>query len=90
MAPKTFILLTLAACRAVTAKTIPIKVLDDVFEPNATTAAVGDILEFHFQPHNHSVLMGSFDQPCQPAKTGGWYSGFKVVHDGEDVCVDNS
>ena len=67
------------------AKIIPINVIDEAFEPNSTKAAVGDILEFHFLPHNHSVVMGDFNVPCQPAAIGGFYSGFKVVDSGEDV-----
>jgi len=85
MVALSFCIATFAACAAVTAKIIPIQVLDDVFEPNSTAAAVGDVLEFHFMPHNHSVVMGEFGQACQPAATGGFYTGFKVVNEGEDV-----
>ena len=33
------------------------------FTPNATTAAVGDTLTFHFYPGRHNVVRGSFDKP---------------------------
>jgi plastocyanin len=75
----------LAACTPVLAKIIPIQAIDVAFVPNTTTAAVGDELEFSFMPHNHSVVMGTFDDPCQPVKTGGFYSGFFVVAEGEGV-----
>jgi len=80
MARLSHILLAVAAaCTAAKAKIIPIKLLNDIFEPNTTTAASGDILEFHFVEGNHSVVMGDFSDACQPAKTGGFYSGFFAV-----------
>ncbi len=84
-----FVVAALAmATTAVTAsKVIPIQVLDDKFEPNTTTADAGDILEFYFQPHNHSVVEGDFSDACQPAKTGGFYSGFFALSEGEAVSV---
>lgn len=51
------------------------------FDPTNTTADVGDILEFHFLAHNRSVVMGDWDLPCQPAASGGFYSGFFVEND---------
>lgn len=55
------------------------------FTPNTVTAAVGDILEYHFHPPMHSVVQGDFGSPCQPAKSGGFYSGFVTVSSGEAV-----
>ncbi|KAL6696898.1 Cupredoxin [Trichoderma pleuroticola] len=49
------------------------------FSPDTVTAKVGDILDFHFHAVNHSVVMGDFANPCAPAKTGGFYSGFMPV-----------
>ncbi|KAH0529008.1 hypothetical protein TsFJ059_003811 [Trichoderma semiorbis] len=49
------------------------------FSPDSVTAKVGDILDFHFHAINHSVVMGDFDTPCAPAKTGGFFSGFMPV-----------
>jgi len=39
------------------------------FNPDSVTAAVGDVLEFHFYPGSgaHSVVSGPFATPCQPA-----------------------
>ncbi|KAK0625077.1 hypothetical protein B0T17DRAFT_608125 [Bombardia bombarda] len=67
----------------VTATTVRIDVSTDgdagptrlVFTPNTTTAAVGDVLEYHYHGATHSVAMSDFDSPCNPAKTGGFFSG---------------
>lgn len=53
------------------------------FTPDSVTAKVHDILEFHFHPINHSVVLGDFANPCQPAKTGAFFSGFMPVSSGE-------
>ncbi|KAM0271913.1 hypothetical protein ACHAQH_008915 [Verticillium albo-atrum] len=45
------------------------------FEPAEVTAAVGDVVEFHFWPMAHSVAQSSFDAPCQPLNTTGFFSG---------------
>ncbi|KAK3358548.1 hypothetical protein B0T24DRAFT_489805, partial [Lasiosphaeria ovina] len=65
------------------------------FDPELVSAAVGDILEFHFFPINHSVVMGDFNSPCVPVKTGGFFSGFLYVASGESpdifrVTVNNT
>jgi hypothetical protein len=60
----------------------------EVFEmvPNELTAAVGDVLEFHFTGPglgvlggNHSVAMGDFNSPCMPAREG-FFSGYMGVN----------
>jgi hypothetical protein len=60
----------------------------EVFEmvPNELTAAVGDVLEFHFTGPglgvlggNHSVAMGDFNSPCMPASSG-FFSGYMGVN----------
>lgn len=68
---------------SVMAKTVIIRTTADApfFDPTNTTADVGDILEFHFKAHNRSIVMGDYDKPCQPASTGGFYSGFFVEAD---------
>ncbi|KAH8817230.1 extracellular serine-rich protein [Xylogone sp. PMI_703] len=53
------------------------------FTPDTITAIGGDIIEFHFHPDNHSVVMGTFNAPCQPAPTDGFFSGFMPVSSGE-------
>ena len=68
------------------AKDIPISVGKGglVFNPEAVTADVGDLLQFSFYPKNHSVAQGSLSAPCQPL-AGGVYSGFMPVEIGEGV-----
>ncbi|KAK7743458.1 hypothetical protein SLS53_003992 [Cytospora paraplurivora] len=68
---------------SVGAKTVIIRSTADApfFDPTNTTADVGDILEFHFKAHNRSVVQGDYERPCQPASTGGFYSGFFVEAD---------
>ena len=55
------------------------------FSPDSLTAKVGDVLQFHFHPINHSVVASDFDNPCSPSKSGGFFSGFMPVSSGEAV-----
>ncbi|PTB61682.1 hypothetical protein BBK36DRAFT_1173246 [Trichoderma citrinoviride] len=67
------------------AKTITVDVGPNgqfAFQPNNIKASVGDVLSFNFHPVNHSVVMGDFSNPCAPAKTGGFFSGFMPVSSG--------
>ncbi|TVY24857.1 Extracellular serine-rich protein [Lachnellula hyalina] len=50
------------------------------FSPNTTTADIGDTIEFHFYPAQHSVAQSSFDSPCVPLNngTGFWSGGFST------------
>ncbi|KAI6090081.1 Cupredoxin [Hypoxylon rubiginosum] len=41
-----------------------------VFNPNNVTELVGTVLEFNYNPANHSIVQSSFDKPCQPLDTG--------------------
>lgn len=77
------LLLASLVAPSTTAKIIPVKSTVDApfFDPTNTTAEVGDIVEFHFAAHNRSVVMGSFDHPCQPVATGGFFSGFFTEND---------
>ena len=72
---------------AVSAKTIRIDAGEGglTFEPANTQAEEGDMLEFHFYPQKHSVVMGNPDMPCHPAEENGFYSGFHPTQDGEAV-----
>ncbi|KAI9155108.1 putative GPI-anchored cupredoxin [Paramyrothecium foliicola] len=45
------------------------------FEPAELKAAIGEVVEFHFYPQAHSVAQSSFDAPCQPLNTTGFFSG---------------
>src|SRR5262245_57522497 len=60
---------------------------DLTFSPNEVTAAVGDTVEFFFTPKNHSVVAGTFDSPCQPATSGGFFSGYMPVSSGVGVGI---
>ncbi|PSR77107.1 hypothetical protein BD289DRAFT_347284, partial [Coniella lustricola] len=75
------------SARLAAAATIVINAGDVYFDPPSVNASVGDILEFHFLPHNHSVVMGDLTSPCQPATSGGFYSGFLTALDGENAQV---
>ena len=74
---------------AVLADTIKITATSDLkFDPDEATAKQGDVLEFHFQPKNHSVAMGEFGSingACVPANEGGFFSGYMPTSDGENV-----
>ncbi|KAI9150070.1 plastocyanin-like domain-containing [Paramyrothecium foliicola] len=51
-----------------------------LFQPDNIVAEVGDIIEFHFLPRNHSVVQSSFDKPCEPLAGGaGFNSGFNFA-----------
>ncbi|KAL7897531.1 Cupredoxin [Trichoderma sp. SZMC 28014] len=71
------------------AKTIRIDVGQSglTFSPNDITAAVGDILEFHYYPKNHSVVAADFASPCKPKAEGGFYSGFFPTTSSENSNV---
>ncbi|KID92372.1 extracellular serine-rich protein [Metarhizium guizhouense ARSEF 977] len=57
---------------------------DNTFNPNSVTAKKGDVLEFHFQPKNHSVVAGDYKYPCSPLPIGsGFFSGYIDVESGE-------
>lgn len=53
-----------------------------VFDPENVVAEVGDVIEWHFLPRNHSVAQSSFGEPCVPLKGDqpvGFFSGFQPV-----------
>ena len=59
---------------------------DNTFNPNSITAKKGDVLEFHFQSKNHSVVAGDYRYPCSPLPMGsGFYSGYIHAETGEAV-----
>lgn len=45
------------------------------FQADNVIANVGDVVEWHFAPANHSVVQSSFADPCKPL-AGGFHSGF--------------
>jgi plastocyanin len=77
-----------AATLALAAQAATIKVFAQTnltFVPNSFNANVGDVLEFHFLPRNHSVVKGDFNNACNPASSGGFFSGFMGTTSGEAV-----
>ncbi|RSL67734.1 hypothetical protein CEP54_003142 [Fusarium duplospermum] len=71
------------ACLA-SAETIKVTATsDNKFEPDEVKAEKGDIIEFHFEPKNHSVVAGDYRYPCSPLDIGtGFFSGFVPTDDG--------
>lgn len=65
--------------------TIQVGATGVAFTPNSATAAVGDVLEFHFYPANHSVVQGVYSNPCAPSSDTAFYSGFVPTESGEAV-----
>lgn len=60
-----------------------------VFVPNVITAAVGEKVEFNFFGPSHTVVEGSFDNPCQPLSATSFYSGI-ISTTGSNVNVSHS
>ena len=57
------------------------------FDPDNIVAEIGDVVEFHFTPRNHSVVESSFGQPCQPKDASSFSSGFFFVTEGQSSEV---
>ncbi|KAL2022870.1 hypothetical protein VTK56DRAFT_4401 [Thermocarpiscus australiensis] len=78
MIPTTNIFLLAGVAAQAIASTIPVSVGKTglTFEPNVIRAQQGDVIEFRFWALNHSVVAGDFANACQPAKQGGFFSGF--------------
>ncbi|KAL0941406.1 extracellular serine-rich protein [Colletotrichum truncatum] len=50
------------------------------FNPDNVVADVGDIVEWHFLPRNHSIVQSSFGNPCEPLADGsGFFPGFEFA-----------
>ncbi|KAL7933638.1 hypothetical protein V8C35DRAFT_303473 [Trichoderma chlorosporum] len=61
---------------------------DNTFDPSTVKAAHGDVLEFIFEPKNHSVVAGDYRYPCSPLELGtGFFSGFFPTDSGENDKV---
>ncbi|KUI55325.1 hypothetical protein VP1G_02676 [Cytospora mali] len=56
-----------------------------IFDPDNVVAEIGDIVEWHFLPKNHSVAQSSFAQPCVPdaAAAQPFFSGFQPIATGQ-------
>jgi plastocyanin len=57
------------------------------FDPNNVVANVGDIVEYHYLPKNHSVAQSSFQNPCVPINNNAIFSGFFPTTSGQNVSV---
>ncbi|RFU34449.1 hypothetical protein B7463_g1844, partial [Scytalidium lignicola] len=53
------------------------------FDPDSVVAEVGDIVEWHFLPKNHSVAQSPFGAPCVPESATSFFSGFQPIADGQ-------
>ncbi|KAK5987578.1 putative GPI-anchored cupredoxin [Cladobotryum mycophilum] len=80
---------TIALSALASAKTIRIDSGKDglTFSPADIKADVGDILEWHFFPQNHSVVAADFAGPCKPAAKGGFFSSWMPTASGEGKDV---
>jgi plastocyanin len=58
---------------------------DLTFNPSEITADEGDWLIFQFQSGNHSAVSGPFTSPCEPATSGGFFSGHFPTDSGTNV-----
>lgn len=56
-----------------------------VFDPDNVVAQIGDIVEWHFLPMNHSVAQSSFGNPCVPDADVpvSFFSGFQPTAAGQ-------
>ncbi|PSR99193.1 extracellular serine-rich protein [Coniella lustricola] len=56
-----------------------------IFDPQNVVAQVGDIVEWHFLPMNHSVAQSSFGSPCVPDAdvSTSFFSGFQPTTSGQ-------
>jgi len=57
------------------------------YVPNSITAAVGDTIEFHFYPPEHSVAQSSFAAPCVPLGPTAFFSGPFTQSSGQNANV---
>jgi plastocyanin len=73
-----------ANLKARQSKVIPVVVggPQDTFNPNAITAAVGDIVQFQFSNGNHTATQSTLEAPCTPLE-GGINSGHIPFQDGQ-------
>jgi plastocyanin len=60
------------------------------FDPDNVVAEIGDIVEFHYLPKNHSVAQSSFAEPCKPINDQAFFSGFLPTPEGQNVSSNPS
>lgn len=86
------ILATAALIGLAHAKTIRVTATEDnKFDPDDIKADKGDVVEFVFEPKNHSVTASEDNFPCQARQIGkGFWSGFIDSDKGEAVRFPSS
>lgn len=57
------------------------------FDPDNVVANIGDIVEYHYLPKNHSVAQSSFGKPCVPINGNAFFSGFMATAEGQNPKV---
>ncbi|EWC46422.1 hypothetical protein DRE_04365 [Drechslerella stenobrocha 248] len=57
------------------------------FDPENIVAEIGDVVEFHFTPRNHSVVQSNFANPCVPNGPDAFFSGFFPTESGQNEEV---
>ncbi|KAB5572305.1 hypothetical protein GE09DRAFT_1054417 [Coniochaeta sp. 2T2.1] len=61
------------------------------FNPSEVKAAMGDTVTFTFAAGgNHSVVEGDFSNACQPAKSGGFFSGYMIDANSFSITVNTT
>jgi plastocyanin len=60
------------------------------FDPENVVANIGDIVEYHYLPKNHSVAQSSFGKPCVPINGNAFFSGFMPTPSGQNVSCSAS
>ncbi|KAK6346570.1 hypothetical protein TWF696_006692 [Orbilia brochopaga] len=56
------------------------------FDPDNVQAEIGDVIEWHFTPRNHSIVQSNFGNPCVPT-AGAFFSGFVPTMSGQNGQV---
>ncbi|KAL3459070.1 Cupredoxin [Aspergillus heterothallicus] len=50
------------------------------FSPDNVVAEIGDVVEWHFLPANHTIAQSNFANPCEPLADGvSFFPGFEFV-----------
>ncbi|OIW34665.1 Cupredoxin [Coniochaeta ligniaria NRRL 30616] len=57
------------------------------FDPDNVVAEIGDVVEWHYLPANHSVAQSSFDKPCRPLNEYAFNSDFFPTKEGQNPEV---
>ena len=60
------------------------------YTPNVIAAKVGDHVEFNFVSSGHSVVEGSFNNPCQPSAASAFFSGFPKTGVSWNHCLSHN